>query len=121
APSQESEQRTEPGVTIVNRSTDFRFERLLIRSWDGRLPSPAEGGKGMVYSASDRYAWNDLAFDTEANELIVTTADGEQRLALEELGGIVFPPPEGQALPTFRLTLHGGLRVSGELEACTQE
>jgi peroxiredoxin len=113
--------RTASGVTLVNRSTDFRFERLLVRTWDGRLPSMEDDGNGIVHTADAHHSWQKLAFDNEARELVITTSAGDQRVPLDQVLGIVFPPPAEQKPATFRLTLHGGIRVSGELESCAAD
>jgi thiol-disulfide isomerase/thioredoxin len=121
APSAVREVRTTSGVTLRNRSTDFRFERLLVRAWDGRLPNVEADGSGVVHTADSHHAWQKLRFSGETQELLVTTAEGDVRVPLDEVAGIVFPSPQPGERGTFRITLVGGIRLKGEIEACRDE
>ncbi len=110
--------RERQGITIQNAGGEFRFERLVVRRWDGRLPSQGDSLQvRVVTAAGDRLEASSIVFDQAATELVISTdGDDETRLPIDQLASIVFPNSHASKPMAYRVTLGDSTRLSGDLQ-----
>src|SRR5690606_28949218 len=83
--------RAKPGIAIVNRGSDLRFERLLVRGWNGRLPVASDTEGGVVVTAKGHISWRTVAFDAGTGEIVSSDGEQETRTPLAEVTSLTFP------------------------------
>ncbi len=118
APSPTPPKRTKPGIVVVNRGASLRFERLLVRGWNGQLPLASEANEGVVVTGKNHVSWKRVVFDPATNELVSSNGEQETRTPLADVASLTFPPSTVENTPAYRMMLHDGTRVSGTLQTC---
>ncbi len=109
--------RERQGITIQNAGGAFRFERLVVRRWDGRLPSQGDGSQVRVVAATgDRLEATRVVFDEASAELLIATTNGETRLPLSQLASVVFPNSHATRPMAYRVTMGDATRLTGDLQ-----
>jgi thiol-disulfide isomerase/thioredoxin len=108
--------RSAPGVTIQNAGGEFRFERLVIRSWDGRLPTQGDSTQVRVVTAEgERLESESIEFDLATGQFLLGGGDQSQRVDLTKVATVVFPNSQASRPRPFRITLGDSTRLTGDL------
>ena len=108
--------RTEPGVTVQNAGEEFRFERLIVRRWDGRLPSQGDTALCRLASSDgSRVEGESVTYDAEASEFVVAADDGAKRIAFDNFTSLIYPSTDAGPRSTYRVAIVDGTRISGDL------
>lgn len=111
-------------ITLVNGRGELRLERLAVNRWGGQLPSQTDAGRpGLLQSDGTIHYGNVVGFDADARQF---TLDGDdraekQRIAADQIA-CIFPAPTAKSSDcAYRVGLHDGSRVSGELTRVSGE
>jgi thiol-disulfide isomerase/thioredoxin len=103
-------------ITILNGRGEFRLERLAVGHWNGQLP-PQVGNKAGLHRLDGTIVYGEVAgFDADTAQFLVRTDDSKDERVDAASVACIFALPAAQ--PTehrFRMGLHDGSRVSGEL------
>jgi thiol-disulfide isomerase/thioredoxin len=104
-------------ITILNGRGEFRLERLAVGHWNGQLPPQIEGEKAGLCRLDGTIVYGEVVgFDDDTAQFLVRTDDTEDERIDAASVACIFALPAAQ--PTekrFRVGLHDGSRLSGEL------
>lgn len=106
---------TYPGIRMTNHRGNIRLERLRISRWNGDTPRELQADKSRLHRADGSIVYGNIkSFDSTAKQFVVAGDDGETRVAMADVGGIVLAAGElsGQSI---RAVLQDGTRLSGHL------
>ena len=104
------------GIQLVNKGGDVRLERLRISRWDGTAPRLAGAAKSRIYGADGAVVYGQLkSLDAAKNEFVVTTENGEKRMAAADMSDAFFAALGEDSARLLRAVHLSGVRVSGEL------
>ena len=105
-------------ITIVNGRSELRLERLTVSRWSGQLPPKIEADKPGLLQADGAVQYRSVVgYDPDAREFILRGPDDseDQRIAVDQVA-CIFPAPSAVSSGyTYRVALHNGSQMSGQL------
>ena len=111
------------GIRLINRGSYLKLERLRIARWLGNTPNADDGGQTSIAMSDGSIVSGTIQrLDSKSNSLRVGDLDQESSVELEDVIAIKLSPVESGAEPAqCALFLHGGTRLSGDLEAIDEQ
>jgi thiol-disulfide isomerase/thioredoxin len=105
-------------ISLVNGRGELRLERLAVGRWGGQLPAQVDAvTPGLLQTDGTIRYGNVIGFDADARQFTLAGGDGveEQRIEADQIA-CIFPSPAAKSREcAYRVGLHNGSRVSGEL------
>jgi thiol-disulfide isomerase/thioredoxin len=105
-------------ITFVNGRGELRLERLTVSRWGGKLPARIDADKPGLLKTDGTVLYGDVVgFDAATRQIALAGGENEEatEVAAAEVA-CIFPAPKANANDgRYRIGLHNGSRVSGDL------
>ncbi len=111
------------GVRLTNRGSNLRLERLRIARWLGKLPTKSSAEHASIALSDGSYLSGEIqGMDTDSSAIVIGAENAETPVPIDQISAIkLASAPLDLDPPKCALFLHGGLRLSGELEAINED
>ncbi|HEY3394148.1 MAG TPA: hypothetical protein VGK58_15655, partial [Lacipirellulaceae bacterium] len=116
-PQNAGESKSMQWITLLNGRGELRLERLAIGHWNGRLPPQIEADKPGLCQTDDTVLYGDIiGYDAKLEQFVVRTPELEETRVDADHVACIFTSSAAMLFDyPFRVGLHDGSRISGEL------
>ncbi len=117
-----SDSRPGRGVRLINRGSQLRLERLRIAKWLGGVPDRAAPGQASVALADGSFVSGVIRrLDAESNTLVLGDDAQKSSVNLDQVIAVKLASGESAEVAQCAVFLHGGMRLSGNLDSIDEE
>lgn len=103
-------------VSLTNTGKEVSLEQLVVTQWNGRAAPKVDATKARVHKTDESIVYGEVTgYDAGAQQFIVTADGKESRIEKKQVACIVQVASNKSEKTSFRIGLHDGSRLSGEL------
>lgn len=109
-------------VSLTNTGTEVSLEQLAVSKWNGRVSPKIDVNKPRLHKTDGTILYGDVtSYQADAKKFVISSDGKDSQVESSQVACIVPSPADKPAAPTFRIGLHDGTRLSGELAKVEKE